>query len=103
MSKNCFIYILTNYEETTFYIGVTSNLEKRLYQHKNKLLKGFSSKYNLCKLVYYENTDSIESAILREKQLKNWHREWKLNLIREFNPEFEDLSESWLDPETSSG
>ena len=102
MEKNCFVYILTNYEETTFYIGVTSNLERRLYEHKNKLTKGFSSKYNLNKLVYFENTNSIEDAIQREKQLKNWHRKWKINLIKEFNPDFKDLSANWVDAETSS-
>lgn len=96
MEKNCFVYILTNYEETTFYIGVTSNLEKRLYEHKNKLIEGFSSKYNLNKLVYFEQTDSMTAAIAREKQLKNWHRQWKINLIKDFNPDLKDLSENWL-------
>lgn len=92
MEKNCFVYILTNHNETTFHVGVTSNLEKRIYEHKNKLIKGFSSKYNLNKLVYFENTDSIEEAIKREKQLKNWQRNWKIDLIKEFNPDFKDLS-----------
>ena len=95
MEKNYAVYILTNYGETTFYIGVTSNLEKRIYEHKNKLAKGFSSKYELNKLVYYETTNDIESAITREKQLKNWHRQWKINLIKEKNPKMLDLSEQW--------
>jgi len=63
-----------------------------MYEHKNKLLGGFSSKYNLNKLVYYENTGDVYSAINREKQLKRWHREWKINLIKENNPNFDDLS-----------
>lgn len=92
MNRTYVVYILTNYNESTFYIGVTSDLQTRLYQHKNKLIKSFSQKYNLSKLVYYETTDSIESAITREKQLKNWHRQWKINLIKEFNPDFNDLS-----------
>lgn len=93
MKKQHVIYILTNYEETTFYVGVTRNLKKRIYEHKNKITKGFSSKYCLTKLVQYELTDSIESAIEREKQLKRWHRQWKINLIKENNPQFIDLSE----------
>ena len=77
------------------YIGVTSNLQKRVWEHKNKVVKGFTEKYNVNKLVYYELTDSIETAINREKQLKRWHREWKINLIKEMNPEFKDLSLDW--------
>ena len=95
MIKNYYVYILTNYEETTFYIGVTSNLLKRVYEHKNKSIEGFSSKYNLSKLVYFEETNSVISAIEREKQLKRWHRQWKLNLIKEANPNFDDLSLEW--------
>lgn len=95
MTKDYYVYILTNYEETTFYVGVTSYLEKRIYEHKNKLIKGFSSKYNLNKLVYYESTNDATEAILREKKLKKWRREWKLNLIRETNPNFNDLSADW--------
>ena len=81
---------MTNYSETSLYIGVTSNLQKRVWEHKNKVVEGFTKKYNVDKLVYYELTDSIESAINREKQLKRWHREWKINLIKEKNPEFRD-------------
>ncbi|MBE7704171.1 MAG: GIY-YIG nuclease family protein, partial [Cyanobacteria bacterium SIG28] len=80
---------------TSLYIGVTSNLQKRVWEHKNKVVKGFTEKYNVNKLVYYELTDSIETAINREKQLKRWHREWKINLIKEINPEFKDLSLDW--------
>lgn len=103
MKKDYYVYILTNYEETTFYIGVTSDLLRRVCEHKNKLKEGFSSKYNLTKLVYFETTDSSISAISREKQLKRWHREWKINLIRESNPNFDDLRAKWLDPEINSG
>lgn len=86
---------MTNYLETSLYIGVTSNLQKRVWEHKNKVVKGFTEKYNVNKLVYYELTDSIESAINREKQLKRWHRQWKINLIKEMNPEFKDLLLDW--------
>ena len=95
MNKTCAVYIMTNYSETSLYIGVTSNLQKRVWEHKNKVVKGFTEKYNVDKLVYYELTDSIESAIKREKQLKNWHRQWKINLIKGMNPEFKDLSLDW--------
>ena len=93
--KYYYVYILTNYQTTTFYIGVTSNLEKRIYQHKHKTFEGFTQKYNVDKLVYFETTNSIENALNREKQLKRWHRQWKINLIKEINPNFDDLSESW--------
>ena len=95
MNKICAVYIMTNYSETSLYIGVTSNLQKRVWEHKNKVVEGFTEKYNVNKLVYYELTDSIESAINREKQLKRWHREWNINLIKEINPEFKDLSLDW--------
>jgi len=92
MSNHYYVYIVTNRKNTVLYIGVTNNLRRRVYEHKKKIVKGFSSKYNLCKLVYYEITSNIESAIRREKQLKNWHREWKLNLISDFNRDWKDLS-----------
>lgn len=97
--KSYFVYILTNYTNTTLYIGVTNNLDRRLFEHRNHLLKGFTDKYNLSKLIYFEECSDVNEAIAREKQLKNWHREWKLNLVRSINPELKDL----LDPETSSG
>ena len=93
MNKTYAVYILTNYNETTFYIGVTGNLQKRIWEHKNKIVEGFTKKYNVDKLVYYELTENVESALNREKQLKRWHRQWKINLIKESNPEFKDLSE----------
>ena len=94
MKKSYFVYTLTNFEETTFYIGVTSNLQKRIWEHKNKVVEGFTEKYNVDRLVYYEQTEDVETALNREKQLKRWHRQWKINLIKEFNPEMKDLFES---------
>ena len=90
MKRPC-IYILTNDNNSTLYIGVTSNLVQRIYQHKNKQIKGFSSKYNLNKLVYFEQLEDMDSAILREKRLKKWNREWKNRLINELNPSWKDL------------
>ncbi len=101
--KQYYVYILTNRNNNVLYIGVTNNLVRRTYEHKNKLVEGFSKRYKLIKLVYYETTGSIESAIEREKQLKNWHRDWKINLINQFNPEWKDLSNDFLDPEINSG
>ncbi|MDD2450539.1 GIY-YIG nuclease family protein [Sulfurovum sp.] len=94
MSKTGYIYILTNKKDGTLYIGVTSELAKRVHEHKTKVVSGFSKQYNLDKLVYYEILDSIEEAIKREKQLKNWHRQWKVELIENKNPEWNDLYES---------
>ena len=94
--KDYFVYILTNKTNKVLYIGVTSDLLKRLYEHKNKLVEGFTEKYNVDKLVYYEQTSNIESAIKREKQLKNWHRDWKINIINNFNSNWDDLSNKLL-------
>lgn len=81
---------------TVLYVGVTNDLIKRIYQHKNHLVSGFTSKYNINKLIYYEIFEDINEAIKREKQIKNWHREWKMNLIKSKNPEFEDLYKSLM-------
>ena len=91
-----YVYIITNKKEGTLYIGVTSNLAKRIYEHKQKFVDSFSKKYNLDKLVYYEVLNNIQEAIKREKQLKNWKREWKINLINKFNSNWEDLYSSIL-------
>jgi putative endonuclease len=102
--NNYYVYILAN-NSKTLYIGITNNLLRRIYEHKHKLIEGFTKKYNLTKLVYYETTNSINDAIKREKQLKNWHRQWKINLIESINKEWKDLSSEWLnsgDAETSS-
>ncbi len=95
--KQYYVYILTNKTNKVLYIGVTNDLVRRMYEHKNKLVEGFTKKYNLRKLIYIEATHDIKSAITREKQLKNWHRDWKLNLIKEHNPSWKDLSEEWDD------
>ena len=92
MNKVYAVYILTNQNKTTFYVGVTGNLQKRIWEHKNKEVDGFTKKYNLNILVYYELTETVETALNREKQLKRWHRDWKINLIKEMNPEMRDLS-----------
>ena len=87
------VYILTNKYNSTFYIGITNNLSRRIFEHQQKFLSGFSQKYNLKKLVHVEQFNEVKEAIDREKQLKNWHRDWKINLIKQNNPLFEDLSE----------
>ena len=93
--KNYYVYILTNKTHSVLYIGVTSDLERRLYEHKNKLVKGFTSRYNLEKLVFIEQTTDAAAAIAREKQLKGWLRKKKDALIAEQNPKWHDLSEDW--------
>lgn len=93
--KQYYVYILTNKPNNVLYIGVTNDLIRRIFEHKSKLVEGFTKKYNLRKLVYYEITNNIESAINREKQLKNWHRDWKMNLIDHFNPDWKDLSDDF--------
>ena len=87
-----YIYILTNRYNTTFYIGVTNSIIKRHFEHKFGLIEGFTKKYKVKKLVYLEEYNDINEAIAREKQLKNWHRDWKLNLIKKVNPKLEDMS-----------
>ncbi|MDZ7683229.1 MAG: GIY-YIG nuclease family protein [Fodinibius sp.] len=89
--KRGYVYILTNKSKSTLYIGVTSFLDKRILDHKHGEGSKFSAKYNLEILLYYEKYPNIGEAIEREKQLKNWHRDWKLNLIKETNPDLEDL------------
>ena len=89
--KRYYVYILTSQYNGTLYIGVTSNLIKRIWEHKNKIVKGFASKYGVDKLVYFEEFQDITLAIHREKRLKEWKREWKLNLIEQANPQWFDL------------
>jgi len=88
-----YVYMLTNKANKLLYIGVTNDLERRMFEHKNRLVKGFTKKYNLTKLIYYEVTTDVRSALEREKQLKNWHRDWKIKLVNNFNPTWRDLSE----------
>ena len=91
--KRAYVYILSNKRNGTLYVGVTSNLVKRIFEHKEKVVSGFSAKYNLDLLVYYEEWWSIEEAIQREKQLKAGNRKKKLSLIESINPDWKDLSE----------
>ncbi len=90
-----FVYILSNWDDSVLYIGVTGNLPRRLYEHREHLVPGFTSKYNVHKLVYYEETSDVYSAISREKQLKKWSRIKKNVLIEKMNPEWKDLSKAW--------
>ena len=90
-----YVYILSYYTHSTLYIGVTNDLKRRLYEHQNKLIEGFSSKYNTNKLVYFEEVSDVKAAIQREKNLKKWKREWKDELIRKTNPDFKDLSKDF--------
>ena len=90
-----YVYILTNWDDSVIYIGVTSNLPKRLYEHRNQLADGFTKRYNVHKLVYFEQTSDVNSAIAREKQLKGWTRKKKNDLISQMNPEWIDLSPTW--------
>jgi len=90
---NGYIYLMTNKANTVIYTGVTSNLIKRVYEHKEKMVDGFTKKYNVNKLVYFEECSGIENAISREKQIKGGSRKKKLELIKTINPEFKDLYE----------
>jgi putative endonuclease len=92
--KGGYTYIISNQYRTTFYIGVTSDLRGRIYEHKQGTGSKFASKYKCVDLLYYEWHQDITHAIEREKQLKNWHREWKINLIKQENPLMEDLYDS---------
>ena len=100
-----YTYIITNKYNTTFYVGMTGDIENRISEHKEGATKGFSKKYRLKKLAYLEEFTNPDDAIDREKQLKNWHREWKINLIKQSNPNFKDLTEGdpERDPEINSG
>jgi len=89
--KYYYVYILASRRNGTLYIGVTNDLVRRIWEHKNDFVKGFTQKYKVHNLVYYEQTENIEAAINREKQLKFWHRKWKLRLIEEKNPGWRDL------------
>ncbi len=93
--KQYYVYIMTN-RSKTLYTGVTNDLILRVYEHKNKMINGFTKKYNITKLVYYEQTEDIISAIAREKQIKGWLRSKKIALIDSLNPKWNDLSEEWF-------
>lgn len=99
--KQYYIYIMAS-KSRTIYIGVTGNLERRVYEHKHKLVPGFTSKYNITRLVYYEQTNDIHMAIQREKELKGWIRAKKITLIESTNLTWKDLSEEWYRKADSS-
>jgi putative endonuclease len=91
MDRRYFVYILASQKHGTLYIGITSDLIRRVYEHKEKIVPGFTRRYGISRLVYFEIFDDPLSAIAREKQLKKWHRDWKIRLIEETNPEWVDL------------
>ncbi|USD38690.1 GIY-YIG nuclease family protein [Ferrimonas sp. SCSIO 43195] len=95
MKQPC-VYIITNDRNGTLYIGVTSNLIKRIWEHKNQFIEGFSHSHQLTQLVYFETHQSMYQAITREKQLKHWKREWKIQLIEQENPYWQDLWETLM-------
>lgn len=99
--KSYYVYILMNKANTVNYTGVSNNLERRIFEHKNKLIKGFTEKYNVNKLVYFEETLDIKSAIEREKEIKGWRREKKIELIKSMNPQFKDISLDFEIPPSS--
>ncbi|MCX8996693.1 GIY-YIG nuclease family protein [Rhizobiaceae bacterium BDR2-2] len=90
-----FVYIVASQPRGTLYIGVTSDLERRIYEHREGLVPGFTSRYGCTKLVWYEEHDRIGSAITREKSIKRWYRQWKIALIEGFNPDWRDLYEDF--------
>ena len=91
--KSYYVYILASKRNGTLYTGVTNNLLRRVWEHKNELVSGFTKKYGVHTLVYYEQTEDLESAILREKRIKKWSRKWKIRRIEKVNPNWEDLYE----------
>lgn len=95
MDRTYYVYLLTNWNDKAIYVGVTNDLLRRIYEHKKKLLPGFSQKYNLTKLVYFEDCGDIKDAIEREKTIKKWRREKKDRLVNSINPDWKDLSEGW--------
>ena len=96
-TKNYYVYLLTNWNNKVIYVGVTNDLNRRVYEHKNKLISGFTKKYNLNKLVYFEETCDINAAINREKEIKKWRREKKDILVNQINPNWQDLSDRFKD------
>ena len=98
--KQYYVYILAS-RSRNLYIGVTNDLERRIYEHKRKLVLGFTSKYNIDRLVYFDATEDVQSAIAREKQIKGWLRSRKVSLIESMNPTWDDLSARWFDEKES--
>jgi putative endonuclease len=93
--RNYYVYILSSKRNGTLYTGDTNDLERRVYEHKNKLVPGFTSRHEVNKLVYFESCPEIQGAIIREKQLKDWTRKRKLALIESVNPEWKDFADEW--------
>ncbi|MCH7960353.1 MAG: GIY-YIG nuclease family protein [Candidatus Hydrogenedentes bacterium] len=91
-----FVYLLTNRNDKVMYVGMTNDLERRLYEHKNKTFEGFTKKYNVSKLVYFEETNDVWAAIAREREIKKWRREKKNSLVNADNPDWKDLSADWI-------
>ena len=98
--KLYYVYILASHRNGTLYMGVTGDLIKRSWEHKNKIAEGFTEKYNIDKLVYYETTNDIKAALQREKQLKKWNRKWKMELIEKENPDWVDLAAEYYKKES---
>ena len=94
-SHKYYVYILTNKNNKVIYVGMTNNLTRRIYEHKNKLVDGYTKKYNIDKLVYFEETSEVKEAIRREKEIKKWRREKKNRLVETNNPEWKDLSKEY--------
>ncbi len=94
--KEYYVYIISN-KRDTLYTGVTNNLERRIYEHKNHLIEGFTKKYNITQLLFFESSDDVTAAIAREKQIKGMLRSKKIELIKGMNPAWKDLSEGWFD------
>ncbi len=93
MNRTYYVYILASKRNGTLYIGVTNDLKRRVYEHREEMIDGFTKEYGIKNLVYYESTENSHSAIQREKWLKNWKREWKVKMIEKENPDWEDLYE----------
>ena len=92
--KRYFVYIMTN-RSKTLYVGVTNDLQRRVFEHKGKMVPGFTARYNIDRLVYWEDTNDVRAAIAREKQLKGWRRQRKIELIDGMNPQWDDLAAEW--------
>ena len=92
-----YVYIVTNRRNGTLYLGCTNDIKRRIFEHKNKILKGFTEKYNTNKLVYYQSFISKDEAFTKERQMKTWKRKWKVELIEQNNPNWIDLSEDWFE------
>ena len=97
MVKTYYVYLITNWNNKVIYAGVTNDLKRRVYEHKHKLVKGFTQKYNLNKLVHFEETNDVMAAIAREKEIKKWRREKKNKLVETTNSQWSDLSDGWFD------